>query len=167
MTYLIGLGHRVIAYISGPKLLTTTQLRLSGYKSALEAHGLPVQPELIIDGDYKYESGLNAAKAIMSLPARPTAVLASNDLMGIGCLVGLRELGCQIPQDISVMGIDDIATAQAVDPPLTTMALPLYDLGSIGMESLIKLRHNELEGHAALTLPHRLVIRRSTAAPGV
>lgn len=166
MEYLIGLGHRTIAYISGPTLLTTTQLRLNGYKSALEAHGLLFQPELIIDGDYKYESGAHAAKAIMALPARPTAVLASNDLMGIGCLVGLRELGCRIPHDISVMGIDDIATAQAVDPPLTTMALPLYDLGSIGMESLIKLRQNELLGHEALILPHRLVIRRSAAAPG-
>lgn len=166
MTYLIGLGHRAIAYISGPKLLTTTQLRLNGYKSALEAHGLPVQPELIMDGDYKYESGLRAAKAIMALPVKPTAVLASNDLMGIGCLVGLRELGCRIPQDISVMGIDDIATAQAVDPPLTTMALPLYDLGSIGMESLIKLRHKELADHHERILPYRLVIRRSTTAPG-
>jgi LacI family transcriptional regulator len=84
--------------------------------------------------------------------------------MGIGCLVGLREVGCHVPQDISLMGIDDIATAQAVDPPLTTMALPLYDLGSIGMESLIKLRGHELVDHDALTLPHRLVIRRSTAA---
>jgi LacI family transcriptional regulator len=133
---------------------------------ALEAQGLPVQPELIIDGDYKYESGLSAARAIMSLPTRPTAVLASNDLMGIGCLVGLRELGCRIPQDISVMGIDDIAPVQAVDPPLTTMALPLYDLGSIGMESLIKLRQHELADHESLTLTHRLVIRRSTTAPG-
>ncbi|MBE7553073.1 MAG: LacI family DNA-binding transcriptional regulator [Anaerolineales bacterium] len=164
--YLISLGHRSIAYISGPALLTTTQLRLSGYKSALEAHGLPLKPELIIDGDYKYESGRRAAEAIMALPAKPTAVLASNDLMGIGCLVGLREAGCHVPQDISLMGIDDIATAQAVDPPLTTMALPLYDLGSIGMESLIKLRSHELADHEALTLAHRLIIRRSTAALG-
>jgi LacI family transcriptional regulator len=166
LRYLIELGHRSIAYISGPELLTTTQLRLNGYKAGLEAHGLAVNPALIFDGDYKYESGLRAAKAIAAMPAKPTAVLASNDLMGIGCLVGLRELGCRVPQEISVIGIDDIATAQFVDPPLTTMALPLYELGAMGMESFIKLRNGELTTDQALTLPHHLVIRKSTAAPG-
>jgi LacI family transcriptional regulator len=166
MDYLIELGHRSIAYISGPELLTTTQLRLAGYKSALEAHGIAVRPELILDGDYNYESGLRAAQAIGALSDKPTAVLASNDMMGIGCLVGLRELGFRIPQNISVVGIDDIALAQIVDPPLTTMALPLYELGARGMESLIKLRTRELASQEdAVTLPHRLVIRKSSAAP--
>jgi LacI family transcriptional regulator len=165
MCYLIELGHRSIAYISGPELLTTTQLRFNGYKLALEAHGLALDPALIFDGDYKYESGLRAAQAIAALSTKPTAILATNDLMGIGCVVGLRELGIRIPQDMSVMGIDDIATAQFVDPPLTTISLPLYELGAIGMESFVKLRGGELAGDQAIILPHRLVRRKSTAAP--
>lgn len=164
MRYLIELGHRSIGYISGPKLLTTTQLRFDGYKAALAEHGLAFNPDLVFDGDYKYESGLRAGQVIAALPVKPTAVLASNDLMAIGCLVGLREAGCHVPQDISVMGIDDIATAQFVDPPLTTMALPLYDLGATGMQSFINLRHKELMADDSLTLPHHLVVRKSVAA---
>ncbi len=166
-SYLISLGHQSIAYISGPGLLTTASLRLTGYRSALEAHGLEFRPELIFDGDYKYEAGLRAARAIDALPTTPTAVLASNDLMAIGCLVGLKELGYRIPDDLNVMGIDDIATTQFVDPPLTTMAIPLYDLGAIGMESLIRLRNREAIAAGKITLPHRLVVRKSTAAPRV
>lgn len=164
--YLLNLGHRSIAYISGPELLTTTQLRLNGYTSALQAHGVPVKPALILAGNYRYESGLAAAKSLHALPEQPTAVLASNDMMGIGCLVGLRELGYRIPEDISVMGIDDIATTQFVDPPLTTMALPLYELGATGMGQVIKLRNGSLTNMEAITLPHHLVERRSTAPPG-
>jgi LacI family transcriptional regulator len=163
--YLIELGHRSIGYISGPPLLTTTQLRLDGYKAALAEHGLAFKAGLVFDGDYKYESGLRAGQVIAALPVKPTAVLASNDLMAIGCLVGLREAGCHIPQDISVMGIDDIPTAQFVDPPLTTIALPLYELGATGMQSFVNLRHKELLEHHSLTLPHHLVVRKSVAAP--
>jgi LacI family transcriptional regulator len=92
-------------------------------------------------------------------------VLASNDVMGIGCMVGLKELGYAVPQDISVMGVDDVPTARIVDPPLTTVALPLYELGAIGMESLIKLRRGEMAIDDAIILPHHLVIRKSTAPP--
>ncbi|MFN8454475.1 MAG: LacI family DNA-binding transcriptional regulator [Anaerolineae bacterium] len=164
--YLSHLGHRSIAYVSGPGLLTTSKLRLEGYKSSLARHGLEFQPHLVFDGDYTYESGLRAAQAIHNLPDRPSAVLASNDLMAIGCIVGLKELGCRIPQDISVMGIDDILTAQFVDPPLTTIALPMYDLGAIGMDRLIQLRRKETPDIEPLTLPHHLVVRKSTAGVG-
>ncbi len=161
--FLVGLGHRSIGYVSGPGLLTTAKLRLEGYKLALARHGLPFQPHLLFDGDYTYESGLRAAQAIHNLSNRPSAVLASNDLMAIGCIVGLKELGYRVPQDISVMGIDDILTAQFVDPPLTTIALPMYDLGATGMERLIQLRRKETPAVEPLTLPHHLVVRKSTA----
>jgi DNA-binding LacI/PurR family transcriptional regulator len=165
--YLASLGHRAIAYISGPSLLTTTQLRLSGYESALQALGVPLRPEYVLAGDYTFESGKAAAATLAALaPAdRPTAVMASNDLMAIGCIVGLRELGLSVPAEISVMGIDDVATAQFVDPPLTTIALPLRGMGATGMESLIRLRKEELTLDQSITLPHQLVIRKSTAAP--
>lgn len=165
--YLASLGHRAIAYISGPALLTTTQLRLSGYESALQALGLPLRPDYVLAGDYTYESGRRAAHALAALPEadRPTAVMASNDLMAIGCIVALKELGLSVPGDLSVMGIDDVATAQFVDPPLTTIALPLHGMGAAGMESLIGLRNATLTRDQSRTLPHQLVIRKSTAAP--
>jgi LacI family transcriptional regulator len=165
MDYLIGLGHTAIAYISGPSLLTTAELRLNGYKEALRNHGLDLNPDFILNGDYKYEAGLSAAREIHKMTTKPTAVLASNDIMAIGCLVGLKELAYKIPDEISVMGIDDITIAQFVDPPLTTIALPLYDLGRIGMESLIKLRFDEMSYSDVVMLPHSLVVRRSTASP--
>jgi DNA-binding LacI/PurR family transcriptional regulator len=138
---------------------------LNGYLSALEDHRIKFRPELVFDGDYNYESGLRVAKAIDTLSEQPTALLASNDIMAIGCIVGLKELGYRIPEEISVVGVDDIATAQVVDPPLTTVSLPLYDLGATGMESLIKLRRGEIENDGVITLPHHLILRRSAASP--
>jgi LacI family transcriptional regulator len=165
VAYLISLGHRAIAYISGPALLTTTILRLNGYLAALEKHDIAFRPELVFDGDYNYDSGLRAARSIDALSEKPTAVLASNDIMAIGCLVGLKELGYRIPEEISVMGVDGIDTAQVVDPPLTTVSLPLYDMGAMGMESLIKLRKGESKTDDVVTLSHHLIIRRSATKP--
>lgn len=163
--YLVGLGHTRIAYISGPELLTTTELRLRGYQQALEKHGLQFDPKLVISGDYKFDSGLKATHVVHQLSPPPTAVLASNDMMAIGCLAGLKELGYKIPEEISVMGIDDIPIAQITDPPLTTIAIPLYDLGAVGMETLIKVRNREVSVDTPIILPHRLVVRKSTASP--
>ena len=165
--YLVDLGHRSIAYISGPELLTTTRLRLNGFYAALEAHELQINSKFIFEGDYTYKTGMRAAESLNALSKKPTAVVASNDMMAIGCLVKLKELGCRIPDDISVMGIDDIRMTQFVDPPLTTISLPLYDLGARGMAGLIKLRSGELTADDRLTLPHHLVIRKSTAPPGL
>jgi LacI family transcriptional regulator len=163
--FLASLGHRDIAYISGPSLLTTTQLRLAGYETALRRLGLPLRAEYVLKGNYTFESGRAAAQAVAGLARRPTAIMASNDLMAIGCIVGLKDLGLAVPGEISVVGIDDVAMAQYVDPPLTTMALPLAGLGATGMESLIKLRRGELQFDQGITLPHHLVVRKSTAPP--
>ena len=165
--YLAGLGHRAIAYVSGPPLLTTTHLRRASFEASLRRHGLPVVPEHILNGDYTFESGLAAAQVLAGLDPRPTAVMASNDLMAVGCIVGLKRLGLRVPGDLSVMGIDDIATAQFVDPPLTTVAVPLHNLGATGMRSLIRLRREELAPDQTITLPHSLVIRQSTAPPAI
>jgi LacI family transcriptional regulator len=161
--FLVSLGHKRIAYISGPKLLTTTEQRLRGYKDALMSNGIEPDEALILSGNYKYESGWQAADSIHALKVKPTAVLASNDVMAIGCMAGLKELGYRIPDDISIMGIDDIPFAKFVDPALTTVALPLYELGKVGMESLIKLHNGEALDEKGVLLPHSLVARKSTA----
>jgi DNA-binding LacI/PurR family transcriptional regulator len=163
--YLVRLGHRRIGYISGPHLLLTTEQRLLGYTEALKAHGIEIDQSLIIKGNYTYDSGVQAADSIDMMAEKPTVVLASNDLMAIGCLTRLKQLNYRVPEDISVMGIDDIPFAKFVDPALTTVALPLYELGKVGMESLLKLRNGVVSERDEIILPHSLVIRKSTAPP--
>ena len=165
MEYLVSLGHTRIGYISGPELLTTTQERLAGYYAVVEKYNLDEGPELVLRGDYSYQSGLQAAEAFILMRPKPTAILASNDFMGIGCLAGLRSKGVQIPEDISIMGVDDITFTRFVDPPLTTMEIPMYELGKTGMEKLIALRQMEESPEETVILPHQLVVRESTGMP--
>jgi DNA-binding LacI/PurR family transcriptional regulator len=127
--------------------------------------GLAQEAELIIGGDYTSQAGRKAGIDIHNMKDKPSAVLASNDLMAIGCLVGLKELGYRIPEDFSVIGIDDIAFAQFVDPPLTTVCVPMYDLGKIGMENLIALRKVEESKAETVILPHYIVERKSAGTP--
>jgi LacI family transcriptional regulator len=160
--YLVSLGHTRIAYISGPGLLTTTEQRLAGYRAALRGHRIKPDESLILNGNYKVESGFQAADRVHAMPVKPTAVLASNDMMAIGCMSRLKELNYQIPGKVSVMGIDDIPFAQIVEPPLTTIALPMYELGKVGMECLVKLHKGEELDRKGIVLPHTLVVRKST-----
>jgi LacI family transcriptional regulator len=162
--YLHTQGHRRIAFVSGPPLLTTTGLRLAGYRAASAELGLAEEPGYVLEGDYSFEGGLRAATAVHGLRPTPTSLLASNDMMAIGAIVGLRQLGYRIPEDMSVMGIDDIPTAVAVQPALTTVAIPLHELGATGMESLLRLRAGELSADEGVTLPHRIIVRDSVMA---
>ena len=163
--HLVALGHTRIAYVSGPELLTTTHSRLDGYRNAVKEFKVDEKTELILSGNYTFRSGVEAAHTVHAMQVKPTAVLASNDMMAIGCLVGLKELGYQVPQDISVIGIDDIAFAQFVDPPLTTVSIPMYELGKTGMENLIALRQGVKPEKEMVILPHSLVVRKSTGRP--
>lgn len=163
--YLTGLGHRKIAYISGPPLLTTTQHRFEGYATALKAHQITINPDYLFEGDFKYESGKRAGEQISAMQNRPTAVMASNDLMALGCMTALKESGLRIPEDISVIGIDDIPFAKFIEPSLTTVSIPLYELGKIGMESLLQLRAGDAALQEEVFLPHKLIVRNSTAKP--
>jgi DNA-binding LacI/PurR family transcriptional regulator len=164
--YLYAQGHRRIAFVSGPPLLTTTGLRLAGFRSARAELGLEQAPGYVLEGDYTFEGGLRAAGEVHRLRPMPTALLASNDMMAVGAIVGLRQLGSRVPDDMSVMGIDDIPTAIAVQPALTTVAIPLHELGATGMERLLRLRTGELIGDDGVTLPHRIVVRESVRALG-
>jgi LacI family transcriptional regulator len=161
--YLIGLGHTRVAYIAGPKLLTTTEDRTAGFLDALASHSIPIKSVYLLDGDFRYQSGQLAAEKIIALQDRPSAVVASNDLMAVGCISRLREYGLRIPEDVSVVGIDDIPFASFIDPPLTTISIPLYDMGRLGMESLLQIRKGALPEQGEVILPHRLIVRRSTA----
>ena len=160
--HLVELGHRRIAYITGPENLTTSMLRLQGFETAMAEAGLPIDPQLIVPGTYDYDSGIQAAQHLVTLRDRPTAVLASNDLMGIGCIIGLKRAGLRIPADISVIGIDDIPAALYVDPPLTTVAIPMHQLGVASMEKVIHMLGGEADSPDTTIIPHNLVLRESS-----
>jgi LacI family transcriptional regulator len=163
--YLIHLGHRRICYISGSNNITTSELRLSGYRQALEENGISFDARLVFAGDYSLESGQAAAEQILRMEPMPSAVLASTDQMAIGCLVALKAAGLAIPKEISVMGVNDITHAHCLDPPLTTVSLNMYAMGACGIEYLVKLRNGEIGDDFCYTIQHEIIVRQSTAPP--
>jgi LacI family transcriptional regulator len=163
--YLIGLGHRRIGFIAGPFALTTSGLRLDGYKHALERAGIVFDPKLVIEGDFTYESGGRAADELMGLEMPPTAIFGSNDREALGCLFRLAELGIKVPERVSVAGFDDIETTLYVQPPLTTVHVPMYDIGVLGVKQFMRALAQTETLEPIHHVPHSLVIRASTAPP--
>ena len=165
--HLIELGHRQIAHVSGPLHLRTSHLRQDAFLQAMAAHNITPQQIQIIEGDLQIEGGKAALAQLLALPARPTAVFAANDMMAMGIVRAARAAGLRVPDDLSVVGLDNIWLIEDMEPPLTTVALPRYEIGQIAMQMLFDLLqkpeiaqpvyHQQVETH--------LVIRQSTAAP--
>ncbi len=166
VTYLIGLGHIRIATIAGPTNVTTGIERLRGYRSALHDAGIPINPDLITVGDFRQESGYDRARQLLALDPRPTALFVANNLMTLGAMIALNEAGVQIPDDVSMVGFDEVDWAQLSRPPLTVVTQPAYEVGLDGAELLLR---RILEGNArkkqTLLLSPELVVRDSTAPP--
>ncbi len=159
--YLIELGHRRIAHIRGRGDLASAQLRETGYRESLAEAGIPFDPELVRDGGYQSALTADAARELLTRPDRPTAVFAANDMSALGVVAVAHELGLRVPEDLSVIGFDDVPEAASATPPLTTMAQPLHDLGARALHMLIEL----LDGHdvpGQVQLPAELVVRAST-----
>jgi len=160
--HLIRLGHRRIATITGPLDMIAGQDRLSGYRQALEARGIPVEEELIVEGDFTEASGTAGMQRL--LPVSPSAVFVASDMMAIGALRSLRQADRQVPQDIALVGFDDIPIASAIVPALTTVRQPIERMGSMAVEVLLSVLEDS-SGEEALAhrivLPTELVIRAS------
>jgi len=136
--YLLELGHRKIAYIAGPQDIKIFVKRLEGYKEALLQHGINFDVELIEEGDLSVESGIRAIRNLLRKRIAFTAIFASNDLMAIGCMKELQSNGLKIPQDVSIVGFDNVPLASLVTPSLTTIAQPAYEIGVEAVNLLIK-----------------------------
>lgn len=158
--YLIKLNHRKICYLTGPENITTSALRIVGYEKAMREIG---EKESVLAGDYTYKSGLLAAEKIASMEKKPTAILASNDRMAIGCIVGLKTNGIRIPQDISLISVGGIEVTQFISPPVTSIYLPLHKLGAEGMRIINQIRNSKLPTQGKKVIQHSLVIGQSTA----
>jgi LacI family transcriptional regulator len=160
--HLIRQGHRRIATITGPLNMIAGQDRLNGYRQALEARGIPVEEELIVEGDFTEASGTVAIQRL--LPISPSAVFVASDMMAIGALKALRQANRQVPQDIALVGFDDIPVASAIVPALTTVRQPIERMGFMAVEVLLSVLEDSSGEEAPaqrIVLPTELVIRAS------
>jgi LacI family transcriptional regulator len=165
--HLLDLGHRRIGYIGGPPHLSPVPHRNAGYRQALQEAGLTVDEGLVIDGNFRDVGGYEGAQALLALADPPTAIFAGNDLMAIGALAASREAGVAVPDELSIVGFDDIHLAGYINPPLTTIAQPKYELGVIAAELLFaRLAQSDLPPQRRL-LQAQLVVRQSTARRGL
>ncbi|TQM95842.1 LacI family transcriptional regulator [Ornithinimicrobium humiphilum] len=163
--HLVGLGHTRIGMIRGREDLESAKLREQGFRQAMAQAGLEVDETLIATGSYRAESAVAPAHLILDRRDRPTAVFAANDLMAIRTVEVARELGLRVPEDLSVVGFDNVPESAVAEPPLTTVAQPLRELGRTALDLLCTLlAGGELE-QAQVRLETRLVERASTAPP--
>ena len=162
--HLIDLGHERIGMIGGSAHLTTGRERYEGYRKALNAAGIKVDEKLIRVGDFKIDSGYNLMRELITSPQPPSAVFAANNLMTLGALRALRELNVRVPEDIALIGFDDMPWASELCPPLTTISQPTYELGQETVQLLWRRLQNPNAPVRTVTLQPRLVIRESCGA---
>lgn len=160
-------GHRRLAIIGGPPRLWTSEQRLAGYREAIAAAGLNPDPVPMVPGDYTEASGYGAATQLLAgaKNKRPTAILCANDLMAVGVIRRCRELGLQIPRDISLTGFDDIPSAELLDPALSTVAQPARAMGEAAARLLIHAIGGTTEAPETTEFATAVRLRHSIAAP--
>ncbi len=164
--HLLELGHRRIGLISGRPDLQSARLREGGYRQALAGAGIDVAEDLIAVGEYDPDVSARAARALLSRPDRPTAIFAANDLSAIATIGVARELGLDVPGDLSVVGFDNLPESALAAPPLTTVNQPIRAMGRHAIEMLITLIRGGAPDTAHLTLATELVVRQTTAQNG-
>jgi LacI family transcriptional regulator len=163
--YLIDLGHRRVGHITGLLSVGAATERLAGYHEALARAGLPAEPALVIEGNFFQPTGFAAAQAMLDLPDPPTAIFAANDDMAFGVMEAARVRGLRIPEDLSIIGFDDIPQASIVHPPLTTVRQPLEQMGRVAVETLLHLIDGDPDTVTQVVLPTELIIRYTCCPP--
>jgi LacI family transcriptional regulator len=164
--HLLALGHQRIGCIAGPSLYSPSHGRLIGYQKALHEQEIPVDGHLIVTGDFQHEGGYRACRELFSIQAPPSALFVCNDLMAVGAMFALHEMGLRVPHDVSVVGFDDIPLASYTIPALTTIAQPGRELGHLAVETLVKrIRRPDIPTTHQL-LPVKLIERASCAPIG-
>lgn len=161
--HLIEIGYKRIGHITGPLHLKENTDKYLGYLKAHEEHNIPIIEQLIINGDNEVEGGYIAAKKLLSLPNPPDAIFAGNDLMAIGAIEAIKAEGFKIPQDIAIVGFDDIRIASLVEPKLTTVAQPVYKMGLIAARILFDNieSDDDVDYQQKIYIQPKLMVRRS------
>ena len=163
--HLLGLGHRRIGFVSGRPGLWCSRARLGGYRAGLESAGLDVDPGLITPGDFDYASGFGSGTQLLELADPPTAVFAASDEMALGVYEAARKKGLRVPEDLSIVGFDDLPQAQWASPPLTTVRQPLEEMGRYAVHTILRLLADGRLESTKVELATEVVVRESTAPP--
>lgn len=166
--HLIRLGHRRIGIIAGLARVGTTAERLTGYRRALAEYGIQEEPELVRGADGRLDGGRQQAETLLDLANPPSAIFATNNLMTLGALVALQLRGIRVPDDVSLVGFDDFEWTVVLQPRLTTVAQPTYDIGKIAARMLIeRVEHRTSDGPRRVILPPHLIVRQSCGSGSV
>lgn len=164
--FLLSLGHRRIAVLSGPQSISTAEDRVQGYRRALAEQGVPIQPGLMQYGKFTVESGAEMADYMLKLSPRPTAIFAGNNFIAIGALKVMQEHHVRIPEDIALVGFDDLPANLTIDPFLTVARQPAYEMGSRAAELLLaRLDGTAPRGYQEVVLPTEVEIHHSSGSP--
>ncbi|WP_028608840.1 LacI family DNA-binding transcriptional regulator [Paenibacillus harenae] len=162
--HLIDLGHRNIAFVGGFRKMSNTLQRIQGFVRTMEKNGLQARKEWVLDGGFSVETGKSFLNRLLDLPERPTAIFCANDLVAIGVMKAANKAGLQVPQDLSLVGFDDIPYASNSIPELTTVSLKCYDVGRGAAELLHQMITKNKVGKNTKIRPE-LIVRESTAPP--
>ena len=163
--HVLALGHRRIGFISGRQDLESAHQRERGVREALQARGLSLDDALIRCGEFESEPSRVAARDLLALADRPTAIVAANDISAIATLEVAQSMGLRVPDDLSIIGFDNIPESVLTEPTRSTIRQPIQEMGRLGIEVLLALMRGETPTHRHLSLPTTLVARQSTAPP--
>ncbi len=163
--HLLDLGHQRVAVIGGPQRMLCSRARIEGYRAAMRDADLNIPPDYIRHGDFLMHSGYRETQALLALPEPPTAIFAGSDLMAMGAYEALFEHGLRVPEDVSIVGFDDLPETRWATPPLTTVRQPLTEMAGTAARMVCQLIDGERLETARLELPTPLLVRGSTAAP--
>lgn len=162
-SHLIKLGHKDVAFISGPEKMSTSRFRLMGYQQAmLDAGHLPTR---VVAGNYRQDGGYAAMQVLLNAPVRPSAVVVSNNVMTLGALQSIHEHQLAVPTDIALVGFDDMPWGAAIQPPLSVIAQPTFEMGTVAAKLLIDRIQNPEHPIQRVTLETQLIIRKSCGYP--
>ena len=164
--HLLGLGHRRIAVVGGPEGILCSRARMDGYRAAMDAAGVPIDPQLLSHGPFHVDEGVGQARRLLRLPDPPTAIIAGNDLQALGVYQAAREARLHIPEDVSVVGFDDLPIARWVSPPLTTIRQPLFEMAETRRRAGPRPGRGHPAGPAADGAGHRARRAREHGSPG-
>jgi LacI family transcriptional regulator len=164
VAHLVELGHSRIAHIAGSDDMSTGHTRQWAYRAALESHGIPFDPDLLVQGNYREAGGYEAMSQLLALADSPTAVVAVNDLAAAGAMRAANEAGLEVPRDLSVVGFNDLSTVAPTTPGLTTLQVPLHAMGMAAAGRLLAQLLGEASFKEPVILPVTLIVRGSTGA---
>ncbi|MFS3930419.1 LacI family DNA-binding transcriptional regulator [Priestia flexa] len=163
--HLIRLGHSKIAHITGPMNVILSRDRLKGFQQAMNSHSLPVEPTYIQEGDFSLESGYHQMIKLLSLENPPTSVFVFNDEMALGSIKAVKDSGMKVPDDIAVVGFDNLNMSSIIEPNITTIDQPKYEIGNKAMELLLQLINGKEIKKKKIVLKDEILIRESCGSP--